>query len=47
MKRLFTNGAVVIAALIALTGRAPAQTLPIPDAQVAKDIPGAKELPDP
>jgi intracellular sulfur oxidation DsrE/DsrF family protein len=47
MKRLFRNGAAVIAALMGLAGGAFAQTLPLPDAPVAKDIAGAKELPDP
>jgi intracellular sulfur oxidation DsrE/DsrF family protein len=43
-------GAAVLAALIGLSGSVFAQsdqTLPIPGGEVAKDLPGAKELPDP
>jgi hypothetical protein len=43
-------GAALAAALIGLSGSALAQsdqTLPIPGGEVAKDLPGAKELPDP
>jgi intracellular sulfur oxidation DsrE/DsrF family protein len=50
MKRSFMRSAVVFAALIGLAGSTfaqSAQTLPVPEGQVAKDIPGAKELPDP
>ncbi len=48
MKRSLTWGVVMCAALIGLSGSAYAQSaLPIPDGPVAKDIPGAKELPDP
>lgn len=42
--------ALSLAALVALVGSAGsvlAQQLPIPGAPVAKDVPGAKELPDP
>jgi intracellular sulfur oxidation DsrE/DsrF family protein len=49
MKRFWIGGAA-LALLTALSGSALAQaeqSLPIPDGQVAKDIPGAKELPDP
>jgi intracellular sulfur oxidation DsrE/DsrF family protein len=49
MKKLLIAGAV-LALLGAVSGSAIAQSeqsLPIPDGQVAKDIPGAKELPDP
>ena len=49
MKTLFVDSGV-LAALIGLTGSAFAQpdpTLPIPDGEVAKDLPGAKELPAP
>lgn len=49
MKRHWMSGAVFIL-LTSLCGPALAQSersLPIPDGQVAKDIPGAKELPDP
>ena len=50
MKRLLTGGAAVLAVLIGLSGSAlaqSAQTLPIPGYEAAKDMPGAKELPDP
>src|ERR1039458_266380 len=50
MRKLLTGGASVLAALIGLSGSAfaqSAQTLPIPGYEAAKDIPGAKELPDP
>lgn len=43
-------GAAVLAALLGLSGSVFAQsgqTLPIPGGAVAKDVPGAKELPDP
>jgi intracellular sulfur oxidation DsrE/DsrF family protein len=49
MKKLWI-AAAVLALLSAVSGSAIAQSqqsLPIPDGQVAKDIPGAKELPDP
>jgi len=51
MKTYF-GGAVVLAALVGFSGSLMvqtlgAQTLPIPDGAVAKDLPGAKELPDP
>jgi intracellular sulfur oxidation DsrE/DsrF family protein len=49
MKTLWI-AAAVLALLSAVSGSAIAQSersLPIPDGQVAKDIPGAKELPDP
>jgi len=49
MKKTFFWGAV-LAALIGLSGSVFAQTgvsLPIPGGEVAKDLPGAKELPDP
>jgi intracellular sulfur oxidation DsrE/DsrF family protein len=49
MKKLWI-AAAVLALLTAVSGSAIAQSeqsLPIPDGQVAKDIPGAKELPDP
>ena len=50
MKRLWIASAVVSAALIAGIGSAPAQSaqaLPVPGYEAAKDLPGAKELPDP
>jgi hypothetical protein len=50
MKTLFFGSAALLAALIGLSGSAFAQsdqTLPIPGGEVAKDLPGAKELPDP
>ena len=50
MKNSFVHGAAAAAALIGLTVSAFAQSsqpLPVPDGQVATDIPGAKELPDP
>src|SRR5258708_904879 len=40
MKRLFALGAILCSGLYA-------QTLPIPDGPVAKDVAGAKEMPDP
>jgi len=48
--KTFLRGAAVLAALIGLAGSALAQSrqnLPIPGGEVAKDVPGAKELPDP
>lgn len=42
MKRVFLCGVVCAA----LSGMLPAQTLAIPGGDVAKDVPGAKELPD-
>ena len=50
MRKLFMHGAAATAALIGFSLSAfaqAAQPLPIPEGQVAKDIPGAKELPDP
>ncbi len=47
MKTWFFRGAVVLTALIGLSSSLLGQTLPIPDGEVAKDVPGAKELPDP
>jgi len=50
MRRLLTGSAAVLAVLIGLSGSAPAQpaqTLPLPGYEAAKDVPGAKELPDP
>jgi len=50
MRRLLIGGATLMAALIGLSGSAraqSAQTLPIPGYEAAKDLPGAKELPDP
>jgi len=50
MRRLLTGGATVLAVLIGLYGSAfaqSAQTLPIPGYEATKDIPGAKEAPDP
>jgi len=49
MNRSWICGAAIIAALMGLSGAAFAQTqnLPIPDGQVAKDLPGAKEMPEP
>ena len=50
MKKLTMFGIAVLATLIALSGAAFAQStqsLPLPDAPVATDIPGAHELPDP
>ena len=41
------GSAALLAALIGLSGAAPAQTLAIPGGDVARDVPGAKELPDP
>jgi intracellular sulfur oxidation DsrE/DsrF family protein len=49
MKRFWTGGLALVF-LAVLSGPAFAQaegSLPIPDGQVATDIPGAKELPDP
>ena len=46
MKKFVVSGSVA-AALIALAGTLAAQSLPIPDGPVAKELPGAKELPDP
>lgn len=43
MKKLVFSGAV----LLAIAGALAAQTLAIPGGDVAKDVPGAKELPDP
>jgi intracellular sulfur oxidation DsrE/DsrF family protein len=45
MKR-FWMGGLVLAFLAALGSHAFAQSLPIPDGDVAKDVPGAKEVPD-
>jgi intracellular sulfur oxidation DsrE/DsrF family protein len=45
MKRLLSFAAV--AALVGLTSSVYAQQLAVPGAPVAKDVPGAKELPDP
>src|SRR5487761_333877 len=46
MKRFWTLS-LALAFLTTLYGHALAQNLPIPDGPVAKEIPGAKELPDP
>src|SRR5215469_16403618 len=47
MKTFFHATALLAVVLIAFTGKSAAQALPIPDAPVATDLPGAKELPDP
>ncbi len=49
MKTWFFGGAALLAAVIGLCGSALAQSdqaLPIPGGEVARDLPGAKELPD-
>ena len=47
MNRTTRGCAVLAAALTAFSGAMPAQTLAIPGGEVARDVPGAKELPDP
>jgi intracellular sulfur oxidation DsrE/DsrF family protein len=47
MKTFFHTTALLAVALIVFTGELPAQALPVPDAPVATNLPGAKELPDP
>ena len=50
MKRVLIDSSALAAILIAFSASAlaqPAQSLPIPDGAVARDVPGAKELPDP
>ena len=50
MKRVSIGRAVALAAFLGLSATAYAQSgqpLPIPGGEVAKDVPGAKELPDP
>src|SRR5215471_18070602 len=47
MKPFFQTIALFAAALIVFTGKLTAQALPVPDAPVATNLPGAKELPDP
>ncbi len=51
MKRLLLAGAVALASLtgaaLAQSGAQSGAALPIPGGDVAKDVPGAKELPDP
>jgi intracellular sulfur oxidation DsrE/DsrF family protein len=50
VKTLFFSTAALVAALLGITGSALAQgdqSLAIPGGEVAKDLPGAKELPDP
>jgi len=47
MKRSFFSSAVLLAALIGFSGSLGAQALAIPGGEVARDVPGAKELPDP
>jgi intracellular sulfur oxidation DsrE/DsrF family protein len=47
MKTSFFSGAALLAALIGFSGPLGAQALAIPGGDVAKDVPGAKELPDP
>jgi intracellular sulfur oxidation DsrE/DsrF family protein len=45
MKRSLNFAALAV--LVGLAGSAYSQQLPVPGAPVAKDVPGAKELPDP
>ena len=47
MKTLFFTAAAILVPLIGVSGFVMAETLPIPGGEVAKDVPGAKELPDP
>jgi intracellular sulfur oxidation DsrE/DsrF family protein len=47
MKTLFFAAATILVPLIGFSGSLMAETLPIPGGEVAKDVPGAKELPDP
>jgi intracellular sulfur oxidation DsrE/DsrF family protein len=49
MKRLWIASAVALVTSIAVTGSARAQSaqLPVPGYEAAKDLPGAKEMPDP
>jgi intracellular sulfur oxidation DsrE/DsrF family protein len=47
MKKFLIGSAAVLALFSGSTFAQPAQTLPIPDGPVARDVPGAKELPDP
>jgi intracellular sulfur oxidation DsrE/DsrF family protein len=50
MKRAFFSSMVVLVGLVGISGllfAASEQPLPIPGGEVAKDVPGAKELPDP
>ena len=50
MKHFSIGGAAVVAAILGLAGSVALQAadvLPIPDGPVARDVPGAKEMPDP
>ena len=47
MKKLWIAGIAVVVALIGVPPSARAQALPVPGYEAAKDLPGAKELPDP
>ena len=47
MKTLFFTAAALLVPLLGFSGFLMAETLPIPGGEVAKDVPGAKELPDP
>jgi intracellular sulfur oxidation DsrE/DsrF family protein len=47
MKTLLFSSAAVWAVLVGFSGSLPGQTLAIPGGAVARDVPGAKELPDP
>lgn len=47
MKTSFFSGAAFLAALIGFSGPLGAQALAIPGGEVARDVPGARELPDP
>ena len=48
MKRFSIAGAALLAVAVSFSTFAqPAQRLPLPDGPVARDVPGAKELPDP
>jgi intracellular sulfur oxidation DsrE/DsrF family protein len=47
MKTWMIAGMALVTALVGLSSSSLAQTLPIAGGEVAKDVPGAKELPDP
>lgn len=47
MKKSHRAHAALLCVLLGFSGMLPAANLPIPGGEVAKDVPGAKELPDP
>ena len=47
MRQMVLRGVAIGALLVATAAAGGAQTLPVPGVDAARDVPGAKEMPDP